>query len=174
MNMNAFVVQTEIDGRKREVTLTLEGASDGNGTSVALAPTDHPNVWHWIDGSSRVPVHIESDGVSSVAVTVRGYRYTATVHDKRHFQLLEILASSPSQQNRTTKISAPMPGLLKGINVADGQAVRKGETLFTLEAMKMENAIKTPVAGVVRNIAAVEGSALEKGALLCIVEPVVD
>ncbi len=172
--MNAFIVQTEIDGRQREITLTLDGATDGNSAPVALAPTDHPNVWHWIDGATRVPVHIVSDGVSSVAITVRGYRYTATVHDKRHYQLLDILKSSPSQQHRVTKISAPMPGLLKAIGVTDGQTVRKGETLFTLEAMKMENAIKTPVAGVVRNIAAVEGSALEKGAMLCTVEPIVD
>lgn len=172
--MNSFIVQTELDGRQREVTLTLEGTSSADGMTIALAPTDHPNVWHWIDGASRVPVHIVSDGVSSVAITVRGYRYTATVHEKRHYQLLDILKSSPSQQNRSTRIASPMPGLLKGIAVVDGQTVRKGETLFTLEAMKMENAIKTPVAGVVRNIAVVEGSALEKGALMCTVEPLAE
>lgn len=172
--MNSFIVQTEIDARQSEITLTLDGPTDAQGMTIALAPSDHPNVWYWIDGDSRVPVHIVSDGISSVSVTLRGYRYSATVHDKRHYQLLDILKSSPSQQNRVTRISAPMPGLLKGIVVQDGQTVRKGETLFTLEAMKMENAIKTPVAGVIKNIAVVEGSALEKGALLCTVEPLAE
>ena len=172
--MSTFIVQTEIDGRQREITLTSEDATPLGGAPVLLAPTDHPNVWDWIDGSNRVPVHIASDGISSVTITVRGYVYAASVHDKRHRQLLEILTSSPAQQNRSTKISAPMPGLLKGIAIVDGQTVRKGETLFTLEAMKMENAIKTPVSGVIRNIGVVEGSALEKGALMCTVEPLAE
>lgn len=169
--MKTFIVHTELDGVRREITLTPNGASDAGDVTVNLVPTEHPNVWHWIDGTTRVPVHIVTDGVSSVAVTLRGYRYSASIHETRHSRLLDILTASPAQQNRSTRISAPMPGLLKSIGVSDGQTVRRGETLFTLEAMKMENAIKTPVAGIVRNIIAIEGSALEKGAILCTVEP---
>lgn len=169
--MKTFIVHTELDGVRRQITLSPDGASDACSAAVKLAPTEHPNVWHWIDGTTRVPVHIVADGVSSVAVTLRGYRYTASVHETRHSHLLDILTASPAQQNRSTRITAPMPGLLKSVAVSDGQTVRKGETLFTLEAMKMENAIKTPVSGIIRNIAAIEGSALEKGAMLCTVEP---
>ena len=86
---------------------------------------------------------------------------------------MEILRSSPTQQNRVTKIAAPMPGLLKQVIVTEGSSVRKGETLFILEAMKMENSIKTPVAGIVRNVTPHQGSAIEKGILLCVVEPTV-
>lgn len=49
--------------------------------------------------------------------------------------------------------------------------VKKGDTLFTLEAMKMENAIKSPIAGTIQHLTAQEGIAVEKGTLLCVVEP---
>ncbi len=169
--MTTFIVTSEIDGSERKATITTDGDVSVDGTTVRLAPTDVPNVWHWIDGGQRVPVHITSDGMANVVVTIRGYAYNANVLGEHIHDLLDILKASPAQKARVTRIPAPMPGLLKAVLVADGQTVRKGETLFTLEAMKMENAIKTPVAGVVRQISAKEGVAFEKGALLCVVEP---
>ncbi len=169
--MSTFVVSTEIDGKDRNVEIDADGTSLSNGTSVYLAPTEHPHVWHWIDGSSRVPVHITSDGMSGVTVTIRGYSYAASVLPERHNELLAILKSSPSQKQRVTRIPAPMPGLLKAVLTTEGATVRKGDTLFTLEAMKMENAIKTPVAGTVRQLTTNVGTAFEKGTLLCVIEP---
>jgi biotin carboxyl carrier protein len=55
--------------------------------------------------------------------------------------------------------------------VSEGELVTKGQSLFTLEAMKMENAITASHAGVIRNLTAKEAMALEKGAPLCIIEP---
>lgn len=168
---NTFIVSTELDGRHHRVELDSYGSSSSGGQRVALAETDIPNVWEWIDGSERVPVHIVSDGMSSVVITIRGYSYTAKVFKEQHHDLLDILNASPIQKQRVTRIPAPMPGLLKSIITSEGAHVRKGDTLFTLEAMKMENAIKTPVAGIVRHVTTNVGVALEKGALLCVVEP---
>ena len=64
-----------------------------------------------------------------------------------------------------------MPGLIKSVLVGEGELVRKGTTLFTLEAMKMENAITAPIDGIVRNLAAAESTAVEKGSVLCTLEP---
>jgi biotin carboxyl carrier protein len=169
--MSTFVVSTEIDGQRRHIKLHHNGTASHNGESVFLMPTDAPGVWEWDDNGVLVPVHIHSDGVSTVTITIRGYSYTTKVHSGRNHELLDILNASPAQQNRVTKIPAPMPGLLKQVIVKEGTTVRKGETLFILEAMKMENAIKTPIAGVVRNVTPHEGNAIEKGALLCVVEP---
>jgi biotin carboxyl carrier protein len=60
-----------------------------------------------------------------------------------------------------------MPGLIKKVHVTVGQTVKKGEKLFVLEAMKMENDIKSPIAGVVEKISVEDGAAVEKSALLC-------
>ncbi|HCN05274.1 MAG TPA: hypothetical protein DIS79_06600, partial [Bacteroidetes bacterium] len=70
------------------------------------------------------------------------------------------------------RIAAPMPGLLKATIVRDGDVVRKGEMLFTLEAMKMENVISAPIAGTVHVAEISEGTAVEKGTLLCTIEPI--
>jgi glutaconyl-CoA decarboxylase len=60
-----------------------------------------------------------------------------------------------------------MPGNILSVNVKDGQAVKSGEVLMILEAMKMENEILAPVAGTVKGIAVSKGSSVDTGALLC-------
>lgn len=65
------------------------------------------------------------------------------------------------------KIAAPMPGTILSVNVAAGDAVKKGQVLMILEAMKMENEIMAPCDGTVTSVAAVKGASVESGALLC-------
>ncbi len=65
------------------------------------------------------------------------------------------------------KISSPMPGTILAVNVAAGDAVKKGDVLMILEAMKMENEIMAPCDGTVSSVAVTKGTAVESGTLLC-------
>lgn len=67
-------------------------------------------------------------------------------------------------------INAPMPGTILSVNVAAGDAVKSGQVLFILEAMKMENEIMAPKDGTVTSVAVTKGSAVDTGALLCTIE----
>ena len=60
---------------------------------------------------------------------------------------------------------APMPGLVKIVRAARGDAVTKGQPLLILEAMKMEHTIAAPHDGVVAEIAA-EGAQITEGTVL--------
>lgn len=65
------------------------------------------------------------------------------------------------------QISSPMPGTILKVNVAVGQAVKSGDVLMILEAMKMENEIMAPRNGTVTAVSVNEGAAVESGTLLC-------
>lgn len=139
--------------------------------SLRCTPTDRAGVYETtIDGRS-VPIMVWTDEIDTVHVSLRGYTYEARVLEDRLHELLSILQASPAARSRVVRISAPMPGLLKSVLVADGDHVRKGDSLFTLEAMKMENVIRAPINGIVHNLVAQAGAAVEKGILLCVVEP---
>ena len=60
-------------------------------------------------------------------------------------------------------VAAPMPGTILKVNVAAGQAVKAGDTLCVLEAMKMENEIKAPKDGVVNTVAVQKGASVNTG-----------
>ncbi len=68
------------------------------------------------------------------------------------------------------KITAPMPGNILSVNVANGDTVKSGQVLMILEAMKMENEIMAPHDGVVQSVHAAKGSAVESGTLLCVIQ----
>ena len=67
------------------------------------------------------------------------------------------------------KVCAPMPGTILDVKVSNGAAVKKGDILFILEAMKMENEIMAPCDGTVASVSAAKGAAVDSGALLCVI-----
>ncbi len=67
------------------------------------------------------------------------------------------------------KVSDPMPGTSLSVNVSNGQSVKKGDILFILEAMKMENEIMAPCDGTAASVSVTKGAAVDTGALLCVI-----
>ena len=65
------------------------------------------------------------------------------------------------------EVKAPMPGAILSVSVKQGDAVKKGQVLFILEAMKMENEILAPKDGVVAALSVQAGQTVETGSLLC-------
>ncbi|MEE0981839.1 MAG: biotin/lipoyl-containing protein, partial [Acutalibacteraceae bacterium] len=67
------------------------------------------------------------------------------------------------------QIVAPMPGSIVNINVSAGQAVKAGDVLIVLEAMKMENDITAPCDGVVKQIVTSKGATVNTDDVLLVI-----
>jgi len=66
-------------------------------------------------------------------------------------------------------LTAYMPGLVVKVEVREGQRVKRGDGLFVIEAMKMENEIRAPCDGTVKNVAVQAGREVRRGELLCVI-----
>ncbi len=101
----------------------------------------------------------------SFIVRVNGNKYQLDVKDKFD-ELLRSLGFDNLSANKVNEIKAPMPGLVLDIRVNEGDAVKKGDPVLVLEAMKMENIIKSPVDGIIKKINVKKGVAVEKNQVL--------
>ena len=84
----------------------------------------------------------------------------------------------PPQHHRSgsaddvASLAAPMPATVTKIHVTIGQPVQPGDVLITLEAMKMELAIKSPRAAVVKSVGCTTGELVQPGVpLVALAEP---
>ena len=66
------------------------------------------------------------------------------------------------------QVKSPLPGSVIKVLVSEGQAVKKGDTLLTLESMKMENAIMAEADGTVKQIAVTPGQNVMQDDLLIV------
>ena len=106
-------------------------------------------------------------------VTVNGTAYEITLEaiDAADVKAAPAPAAAPAAPVAAApaggeSVNAPMPGNILDIKVANGSAVKKGDVLIILEAMKMENEIVAPCDGTV-NIVVTKGASVETGAVLC-------
>ena len=114
-------------------------------------------------------VAISQDAKKNDLVWLNGRQHTLQLLDaraalRRAAQKLAPAGDGPEE------LTAPMPGKVVTVLVREGDAVKEGQGLVVIEAMKMENELRSPKTGVVTSVMVEAGKAVESGALLCVVE----
>jgi len=153
-----------LDGRPHPVSVRADGSaytveSKGEGRKVAI---------DWRPGQPLLHLCIDRRHAIVQIDSLRG-RAFRLVHGgvARHAQVLspraaELLLAMPEKQPADTSrlVLSPMPGLLTAIVVEEGQDVKAGEPLVTVEAMKMENVLRAERDGRVAKLRAKPGDSL--------------
>ena len=119
-------------------------------------------------------------------VTVNGVSYEVSVEEVGEGQAAApaaapvkaapVKAAAPAKKAKASgaagsvKVSAPMPGKIIAVKKDAGAAVKNGEVILVLEAMKMENAITSDFAGTVKQILVRQGQTVATDAVLMEIE----
>ena len=129
----------------------------------------NPSTYHIINNLKSYNTEVISfdKDAKTAQIKVNGTIYTIAAKDQYDI-LLDQLGLSSLNSAKVSEIKAPMPGLVLKLFVTEGSEVKKGDNLFILEAMKMENIIKSPADVVVKTVKIKPGDKVEKGQVLLI------
>ena len=120
-----------------------------------------------LDGATRLVLSVDGERMTAVAQVSR-YSVELAVHGQRH--VFRRPDGAEHEAEATGSVTAPMPGAVVEVRVAEGDAVSAGDVLGTVEAMKMEHALTAPFDGTVTSVAAAPGAQVALGDLLFLVE----
>lgn len=113
-------------------------------------------------------------------VDVNGKKYAVNIEKKEKPTFIaaaprpatSAAAAAPASKSVPGTVTSPLPGSIIKIMVSVGQAVKRGDTLLTMESMKMENNIKAEKDGVVKAILVQHGQSVMQGDALVDLESV--
>ena len=149
---------------------TLDISSNGNIFTLTLDDkTIHTEVLHsengkldlLIDGQ-RVTTYVSSDNAKRW-VTINGQTFVLTKSSGSR-------KTGHGHHHAAGELTAPMPGQVRAVNVGEGDAVNKGQTLLVLEAMKMEIRIHSPQNGMVKRLFVKQEQTVEREQVLIEIE----
>ncbi|MBR5699687.1 MAG: biotin/lipoyl-binding protein [Bacteroidales bacterium] len=128
-------------------------------------------------GGTHYDVTIEDITDGKASVSVNGTTYEVALDD---IPVIPSAAPAPTAKPKesaapkaapaaggpTTPVNSPLPGVIIEVSVKEGQAVKAGQKVAVLEAMKMENEITAPKDGTVTAIHVAKGDSVLEGALV--------
>jgi acetyl/propionyl-CoA carboxylase alpha subunit len=163
------MTKLEFDSTSQQYSLELVSLGKSYRATVAdktvdveilSAHTEHGKLELLIDGQ-RVVAYVSMDGAKRW-VTVNGQTVvlTKSTGAKR----------KSTGHDQASGLAAPMPGLVRSVNVEEGESVSKGQTLLVLEAMKMEIRIHAPREGMIRKLMVQQGQTVEREQMLIEIE----
>jgi biotin carboxyl carrier protein len=117
-----------------------------------------------VDGRSYEARVEQSDGC--LVVFIDGHRFEVEIQDPRRWSRHP---GKPGIAGRL-HVTAPMPGKIVRLLVAEGDTVEAGQGLLVVEAMKMQNEMKAPKAGRVVTLTARAGATVAAGEVLVAIE----
>jgi len=123
--------------------------------------------WHIINNLHSYSVEVISFSADekTAKIKVNNNVYILSAKDQ-YDVLLEKLGLSNLNSAKISEIKAPMPGMVLKVFAGEGMSVKKGDNLFILEAMKMENIIKASADVTVKTVKIKPGDKVEKGQVL--------
>ena len=151
--LNKFYEVTVSGSSKRR----LVRIGDAAARPAALTGTDSAG-WAIQMGEAQTPVRVKTKGEM---IYIRAFGRT--------FELRIVNpVEQASQKSGGVKngARAPMPGVVVDIHVAEGEEIAKGQTMMTIESMKILTVIPAPRHGKVKKIHFMPGQSFEKGAVL--------
>jgi len=155
-----------------DFAVTIQADRDG-ATVRFMNGTSHRVASDWVPGVSLAVMNVDGERlVTKVERQPRGYRLRhrgadlkVTVQTPRKFELSRFMIEKVAPDTSKTLL-CPMPGLVVSLDVSEGDEVREGQALCTVEAMKMENILKAERKGTVHKINAEVGQSLAVDAVI--------
>jgi biotin carboxyl carrier protein len=118
-------------------------------------------------GGKAYEVKRERSLQGELHMVIGSARYAVDVQDPRSLRTRRAAAGSEAGPQ---KVTAPMPGKIVRILVAEKDEVKVGQGIIVMEAMKMQNELKSPKDGKVQKILTSEGSTVNPGDTLAVIE----
>jgi biotin carboxyl carrier protein len=162
--------EAEVDGQTVPIEVTGAGGRYrvvvGDATAAVDARPTGEGIWSLlIEGVSYVVDVTDREGISIVEVEDESY------HVRIEEETRYIIRTRGGKAEASGQVlKAPMPGKVVLVGVEVGQAVKPGDGLVVLEAMKMENEFRAAVGGRVREVRVAVGQAVNPGDVLVIIE----
>lgn len=136
-------------------------ANDINEIDIVL----QNDAYHVLSGNKSYKAEVISQDGKTVTLSINNNIHTVTIEDSLDL-LIDQMGLNVVNEVILKDIKAPMPGLILEINVQPGQAIKTGDPILILEAMKMENVIKAAGDGVIKDILLEKGATVEKNQVI--------
>lgn len=151
------------DPAAREAPYPVEVLDDGARLEVRVG---HQLYAATRDSQGAVRITSEPAGAQSVAWTVAAGKVRWVFVDGRVFELAEARPAAQARSGHHGSLTAPMPATVRRVLVGVGDAVKRGEALVILEAMKMELPVRASGPGTVTAVHCREGELVQPGLAL--------
>jgi len=152
---------------------TVDIAADPNGSTVHFETGSHRIASDWTPGKSLALMNVDGTDIalkvekctSGFRIRFRGADMKVTVRSPRQAELAKLMIEK-TPPDTSKLLLCPMPGLIVKVEVAIGDEVQEGQSLCTVEAMKMENILRAERKSVVSKIHVAPGDSLAVDAII--------